>query len=548
MKEANGQQFPGGWASAFIEDIFAPLEDGRTLHQGWSPQCEKVPRSTNDDWGVLKTTAIQAGAFLPAHNKRLPDGLNPRPQIEVKQGDILITCAGPRSRCGVAALVRSTPPKLMMSGKMYRIRVPEEFFDARFLEAFLQTSAAYDSIDRMKTGGSDSGLNLTHDRFRQLEVLVAPLNEQRRIVETYEELISDLDAGVAALERVRGKLKLYRTSVLKAAVEGSLSAEWRAQHPHDETTSALLKRILVERRRRWEDNQLARFKAKNRQPPKNWKAKYKEPVAPDTATLSPLPESWCWASPNEIAWSAGYGTSEKCRETNTGLPVLRIPNIIGGTVNLDDLKFAPPNYSEHEIDLVHFGDLLVIRTNGSRLLIGRGAVVRDEPAKRLSFASYLIRLRLIPFAAMLGWLSVVWHSSHVRRWIEARAATSAGQFNISLGILETLLVPLPPYAEQEAVVESVEDQHSIIDHLEADLDAKLKTAQTLRQAILRHAFTGKLVPQDPNDEPASELLKRIATEREARTREAAAAKRAAKKTDGVWRRRPVKQKQKDQVD
>ncbi len=114
-------------------------------------------------------------------------------------------------------------------------------------------------------------------------------------------------------------------------------------------------------------------------------------------------------------------------------------------------------------------------------------------------------------------------------------------------IVQDITLPLPPVSEQVAIVETVEGQLSIIEHLDADLDAKLKGAQGLRQAILRHAFTGRLVPQDPNDEPASELLKRIAAEREARAKEAAAAKRAAKKANGSGagrRGRPRKQKEK----
>jgi type I restriction enzyme, S subunit len=164
--------------------------------------------------------------------------------------------------------------------------------------------------------------------------------------------------------------------------------------------------------------------------------------------------------------------------------VLRIPNIIAGRLDLEDLKFAPPAYFEREEDLIHVGDLLVVRTNGSRNLIGRGAVVRDTPAMRLSYALYLIRLRLIPDPSMLGWLSLIWDSSYVRRWIETQAATSAGQYNISLRVLETLVVPIPPLAEQEPAVEAIEDQFSIIDHLESDLDANPKSAMTLRQAIL----------------------------------------------------------------
>jgi len=239
-----------------IEDLFWPLEDGRTLHQGWSPLCEKAPAPTDEDWGVLKTTAIQAGAFLPQFNKQLPKQLSPRPQTEVKEGDLLITCAGPRARCGVACLVRTTRPRLMMSGKMYRFRVSPDLFDSRYLEAFLLTPAAQSAIDKMKTGGSDSGLNLTHDRFRPLPVPVAPLSEQRRIMDMVDEVMSDLDAGVAILERVQAKLKHYRAAVLKAAVEGALTSTWREQHPATEHATAFLTRILAERRRSWEEAQL----------------------------------------------------------------------------------------------------------------------------------------------------------------------------------------------------------------------------------------------------------------------------------------------------
>ena len=106
-------------------------------------------------------------------------------------------------------------------------------------------------------------------------------------------MFSELDAGVAALERARERLKLYRASVLKAAVEGALTADWRAEHPDVEPASALLERILVERRRLWEEDQLRKFAAKGKPPPKNWRARYKEPIAPDTTGLPTLPKGWC---------------------------------------------------------------------------------------------------------------------------------------------------------------------------------------------------------------------------------------------------------------
>ena len=518
----NEQQLPPGWIKAPIEDLFAPLEDGRTLHQGWSPQCEKGPSKIDKDWGVLKTTAIQPGAFLPEYNKGLPSDLVPRPVIEVKAGDILITCAGPRSRCGIACLVRNTRPRLMMSGKMYRFRLPDKHIDARFVEAYLQTAVAQDEIDRMKTGGSDSGLNLTHDRFRILGMPVAPLNEQRRIVETYEELVSDLDAGVAALERVREKLKLYRASVLKAAMEGALTAEWRAQHPHTEPASELLKRILAERGRRWEEEQLRKFNEKGQEPPKNWKAKYKEPVAPNTTNLSSLPPGWCWAKVEQLSTKVVDGVHKKPDYVSAGVPFVTVRNLTAGPgISFEKLNYITPQDHAAFINRADpmRGDILISKDG----TLGVVRVVETD----IDFSIFVSVALVKPvIREMSDFFSVALSSPQVQAQMVPKGS---GLVHIHLEDLREDCIPLAPQSEQEAIVEAVEDQLSVIEHLEIELDAKRKGAHALRQSILRHAFTGQLVPQDPNDEPASELLKHIVAEREVRAREAVAAKQASKK-------------------
>lgn len=221
-------QLPETWTIAEIEHLLVPLDNGKCLQQGWSPQCDSEP-ARSGDWGVLKTTAIQDGVFLTEHNKRLPIHLQPRQNIEVRVKDILMTCAGPRSRCGVVCLVRHEVSQLMMSGKMYRFRADESLASPEYLELFLRSRDAQAAIDGMKTGINDSGLNLTHDRFKKLGVPLAPLAEQHRIVAKIEELFSELDQGVASLKTAREQLKVYRQSLLKNAFEGKLTAatEWR---------------------------------------------------------------------------------------------------------------------------------------------------------------------------------------------------------------------------------------------------------------------------------------------------------------------------------
>jgi len=209
------------WERHPIEDLLQRQSNKRFIQQGWSPKCHARPAAPGE-WGVLKTTAIQPGRFEPEHNKALPDTLDPRSNIEVTAGDLLITCAGPRSRCGIPALVRRTPERLMMSGKMYRLR-PGERIDARFLELYLLSPDAQQRIDEMKTGISDSGLNLTHDRFAQLSVPVPPLDEQRHIVEVLEAHLADLDAAENALADAQRKSAALESAWLTRSMRSASS-------------------------------------------------------------------------------------------------------------------------------------------------------------------------------------------------------------------------------------------------------------------------------------------------------------------------------------
>ncbi|PPS37722.1 hypothetical protein ACTACM_07615 [Pseudomonas fragariae (ex Marin et al. 2024)] len=337
--------------------------------------------------------------------------------------------------------------------------------------------------------------------------------QQARIVAKLEQLLSGLDAGVAELKTAQKKLKQYRQSLLKSAVEGELTAEWRAQQTSTETGEQLLQRILSERRARWEAKQLAKFKIQGKTPPKDWQKKYLEPVPPDTTGLSKLPEGWVWSSLEQLVAESSYGTSVKCNYESGGTPVLRIPNVSGGNLDLRDIKFSTADLGLGEGDYLAVGDVLVIRTNGSIGLVGRAAAVVSNLPVQHYFASYLLRLRSTEVTFVHRWILAVLTAHTGRQWLEARAASSAGQHNISLSTLLAMPVPLPPLTEQSGALTEVENCYELIRRQEDAAEFSIKQSAAQRQNILRAAFTGQLVPQDPSDEPASVLLARIRAER-----------------------------------
>ncbi len=497
---------PPGWFAVSIDAVLAQLEDGRILHHGWSPQCEKEPSQDDDKWGVLKTTAIQDGLYLSEHNKKLPSSLRPRSNLEVHSGDILLTCAGPRNRCGIVCLVRHTRPRLILSGKIYRFRANEVIADPSFLECFLRTQDATTAIDAMKTGISDSGLNLTHGRFLRLQIPIPPLPEQRRIVAKIEELFAELDAAVVELERVRVNLKRYRASVLKAAVTGELTADWRTTQRNLEPAATLLERILTNRRTKWEADQRAKFQATGKTPPKDWQAKYPEPSKADTATLPALPDGWCWASVEQLGM-VQLGRQRSPGNVSKHFPTkyIRAANITEFGLDLFDvleMEFTP---KERITFTLRAGDIILSEASGSPEHVGKPAIWRDELAG-CCFQNTVLRLRP-DYVASEYLLTVFLH--FYRNKVFAQISAGVGINHLSASKFSTMSVALPPLAEQEAIVLEVEARLSDVTAAEAVVSANLTRAARLRQSILKEAFAGRLVPQDPADEPAPALLERI---------------------------------------
>jgi len=407
---------------------------------------------------------------------------------------------------------------------------PLASLEPRFLAHFLRQNVVRDFLAGNASGVGGSLMRVRAATFRDFPFPLAPLPEQQRIGDTLDELLSDLDAGVAALERVRSKLKLYRAAVLKAAVEGALTAEWRKEHP--EPASELLKHILAERRRRWEEDQLRKFKEKGREPPKGWKAKYKEPVAPGRTDLPPLPEGWCWTSLDAlIVEGPQNGVYLPSTLYGRGVEILRIDDFQNGWIRpREDLKRVEANSDVIATYALHRRNLVINRVN-SMTHLGKCCLVADGFSGVL-FESNMMRLK-IAATANARYVEYYLRSETGRHRLTKDAKWAVNQASINQEDVKRTPVPLPPLHEQDAIAEAVEDQLSIIDHVESDLAAKRNSAQALRQSIMRAAIAGKLVPQDPNDEPASELLKRITSEREQRLREAAAAK---KLNDQVYRR------------
>ncbi len=488
-------RLPNGWAASTAAEVCEKIQDGTHFSpkiQLAEGEFRYITAKNVRQWGLdlSDVTYLRAGDHRAIFERCDPHA-----------GDVLLVKDGVNA--GDVALNTIVEEISLLSSVCF-LRPQLGLLSGAFLRYYLQSPDAADQLVGRLTGTAIRRIVL--HRVRELPVRLAPLPEQARVVEVVETYLSRLDETVATLERVKRNLKRYRASVLKAAVEGRLvptEAELaRTEGRNFEPASKLLERILTQRRKRW-------GKAGVR-------GKYAEPQRAGASGRPELPDGWCWTTVEALFWDAGYGISNRCSYESDGPPVLRIPNVQANVIDLQDIKHADGQAKLPADGQIEPGDFLFVRTNGSRDLIGRGAVVRQRLRQPHHFASYLIRLRVVELGDLPAWLGLVWDSPVVRAQVLDEAASSAGQFNVSLGAASSFLIPLAPAGEQARILAEVERLSSLASAAEAAAGTQLLSCARLRQSILKWAFEGKLVDQDPNDEPASVLLERIKAERAAR--------------------------------
>ncbi|MFG2213534.1 hypothetical protein ACGFN1_01420 [Streptomyces sp. NPDC048685] len=491
-------ELPAGWVWAELGELANSVKNGIYVSR---------PGAVPNGVPILRISAVRPMALdtsdlrytgMTREEVRAKGGL-------LEPGDLLFTRYNGNPRLvGACARVPDGLGALSYPDKLIRASVSPEYVDSRYIcYAWSWSDTQRQVRQHVKTTAGQAGI--AGSSVKKIRLPLPPLAEQRRIVEALEGHLSRLDAASAEVDLAEAKSVRLISSVQGRAAAGGFS-----------------RRILP-------GEVMAASEACGGDPTRTRRHRVVQP--PNEVPGFTLPENWSIASLGSLCYESGYGTSTKCAYEAPGPPVLRIPNVQAGSIDLSDVK----NAVDGEIDLSRYfltkGDLLFVRTNGSPSLIGRVGVVEEDLDS--AFASYLIRFRLAPGSVEPGWVRLVTQSPLWRREVERRAASSAGQYNLNIESLSSLPIPLPPVDVQRETLMAVDVRVDAAKRLSGSAQMAKVRAAHLRSSLLHRAFQGQLGPQDPADEPATALLARIHADRAAhpkgkRSRRAPATPRQAK--------------------
>ena len=330
-----------------------------------------------------------------------------------------------------------------------------------------------------------------NDFINNVFIPIPPENEQFKIINKLDKIISKIDYVNTRIDKIPTALKRARQSILSQAITGELTKDWRKKNAYS-SAKELISKLEIEK-----NNIYAKECeiAKSNETKKPQKPKYFR-IANNVLDIN-IPNQWSFINLSQTIYDFKYGTSTKSDYSYKGIPVIRIPNISNMKLSFDDLKYL--NLSDIDSsNKIKKDDILIVRSNGSRDLVGKNALVK-ELDKEYAFASYLIRMR--PLINNPEYLILLLNTDAIKEQFFSKAKSSAGINNINTEELATTIIPLPPLEEQAEIVRRVKLAFEKLDKIELRYQKAKEYSDKLTQSILNKAFRGELVPQDPNDKP-----------------------------------------------
>ncbi len=489
----------------------APTTKRTDLPEGWQIMSLKEVAEINPKIDKSKIADDTIVSFIPmqavgAGDGRIDTSIK-KHFADVKKGytpfqphDVLFAKITPCMENGKIAVVPALHNNLGFGSTEFHVIRHKDGVDPQYIYYYV-SRLDYRKEAASKMTEAVGQKRVPTDFIKSSTIPLAPLDQQKLIIAEIEKQFSRLDEAVAALKRIQANLKRYKASVLKAAVEGKLTEEWRSRRgvlqyapTKDETGADLLKRILTERRKKWEEDYVKKYIGAHDYEPNDdsWKKKYREPDVPDISNLPKLPKGWIWSTVDQLSIVV-RGASPR----PAGNPKYfggTIPWITVGPITADEqpyLHSVPNTVTEagRERSRYIVPQTLLLTNSGATLGVPKvtliGGCINDGVAALLD-VDYPIKLYLLYFLRT---------QTERLRGINQGAA----QPNLNTTIIKAIFVPLPPVAEQQQIVAEVENRLSVTEEGEITIEMNLKRAERLRQSILKKAFSGKLVLKNHKD-------------------------------------------------
>jgi type I restriction enzyme S subunit len=491
------ERIPEGWATASLGAL-CRLVNGRAFKPSeWKTSGLPIIRIQNLNDSRAKFN-YYSGPIDSRHR--------------VENGELLFAWSGTPGTSFGAHIWKGEPA--VLNQHIFRVIFPESLLDKNYLR--LAINERLNDLIHAAHGGAGLA-HVTKGVVEATELLVAPLAEQKRIVQALEALLEKVESSRSRLGGLPRVLGRFRQAVLAAACDGRLTEDWRAANPSADSGKDVLRKVSAERSMSQESGVASR-----RRNTKKARTDYEPENLDDLPELPEFPERWGLATVGFVAEVMQYGTSTKAEASRgDGVPVLRMGNIQDGRLDLSNLKFIDRRKEDPTPYLLRQGDLLFNRTNSPEL-VGKCAVFGLNG--EYVFASYLIRVRCDSGILLGDFLSAWINSPWGRAWARQVRTDGVSQSNINTVSLGAMPIPVPSIEEQQEIIRLLEALQSRGDLIEKKMQSASRHCERLGEAVLARAFRGELVHTEAeladldgrSFEPASELVARVAGDRSVR--------------------------------